>query len=261
MSIELSHAVAVCVALTLSAPNFSGALAGAQSASQTEATAAFLFAYEVKEGQRGLFEEGYRRHLDWHRRKEDPLLWYAWDVASGERTGLFIDGTFGRPFGAFDQRVDPAGDGADFAQTAAPFATTAFRSFYRLRPDLSTGKPLEERRPSPQVDVVHYVLHAGMEGRFERVLAELREALAAGEEKPVYTWYELVTGGESPGYMLMIPRRSWAELDTNWQTITAVISESHGPEEAAEILDELTRAVRYVRRETWAYRQDLSNLP
>lgn len=260
MSSIRRHAAAAGAALALFAAFHPAPPAVAQSA-EGESTAAALFAYYPKEGERALFEEGYRRHLDWHRQKNDALVWYAWDVMSGERAGLFIDGTFGMPFAALGQRVDPAGDVADFAQTTAPFADTAFRSFYRLRPSLSTGRPLEERQPSPQVEVVHYVLRAGMEGRLEAVLEKLRQALATTEGAPVHTWYQLVTGGEYPSYMLMIPRYGWSDYDTKWEPIAAVIERGHGAEAAAEILEELARSVRQVRRETWRYRKDLSYFP
>src|SRR5258706_9722604 len=76
----------------------------AQPARGPAGQAAFLFAYHLKPGMQASFDEGYRRHLAWHQGKRDTLVWYAWYVTSGERTGLFIDGSFGAPFAAFDQR-------------------------------------------------------------------------------------------------------------------------------------------------------------
>ena len=106
--------------------------------------AAYLFAYYPKEGKRTDFEEGYRRHLDWHSQKNDQLVWYAWYVIFGERLGFFIDGTFGITIKAFDERVDQKGDRADFAKTTAPFSDPVFRNNYRLRAELSTGYLLED---------------------------------------------------------------------------------------------------------------------
>lgn len=230
-------------------------------AQQEAGTAAFLFAYHPKPGMQAQFEEGYRRHLRWHEEKKDPLVWYGWYVSSGERTGMFIDGSFGAPFAAFDRRVEPRADAADFAQTSAPFADTAFRSTYRLRRDLSTGQPLEDRRPSPQVEVVHYVLHPGMEKDFEEVIDRLRAALAQAQGSPVHTWYELVVGGESPGYMLMVPRQGWADFEAAAPTLDAVLERAYGPEQARALSQSLAAAVDHVRSELWSYRQDLSYFP
>ena len=232
-----------------------------QDSPQPAGTAAFLFAYHPKPGMQAQFDEGYRRHLRWHEEKKDPLVWYGWYVTSGERTGMFVDGSFGVPFAAFDRRVEPKADAADFAQTSAPFADTAFRSTYRLRPDLSTGQPLEERQPSPQVEVVHYVLHSGMERIFEEVIGKLRAALTQTGGAPVHTWYELVVGGESPGYMLMVPRRGWADYDAARQTLGSILERAYGPQGAQALRQSLATAVDHARSELWSYRPDLSYFP
>src|SRR5262249_62325442 len=42
------------------------------------------------------WEEGYIRHLDWHRRVKDPFNWYSYSVwASNERQRWIIYATFG----------------------------------------------------------------------------------------------------------------------------------------------------------------------
>lgn len=224
-------------------------------------TAAFLFAYHVKPGMQAQFDEGYRRHLRWHEEKKDPLVWYGWYVSSGERTGMFIDGSFGAPFGAFDRRVEPKADAADFAQTSAPFADTAFRSTYRLRADLSTGWLLEDRQPSPHVEVVHYVLRPGMERAFEEVIGKLRAALRQTQGAPVHTWYELVIGGEHPGYMLMVPRQGWGDYEAARKTLDAALEGAYGAEQAQALRQSLAAAVDDVRSELWSYRKDLSYFP
>lgn len=224
-------------------------------------TAAFLFGYHLKPGMQAQFDEGYRRHLRWHEDRKDPLVWYGWYVASGERAGMFIDGTFGAPFAAFDQRVEPRADAADFAQTSAPFADTAFRSTYRLLPDLSTGQLLEDRRPSPHVEVVHYVLHPGMERTFEEVIGKLAAALRQTPGAPVHTWYELVVGGESPSYMLMVPRQGWADYEAAPRALSAVLERAYGADRAQALRQSLAAAVVRATSELWSYRQDLSLLP
>jgi hypothetical protein len=223
--------------------------------------AAFIFAYHLKPGMQASFDEGYRRHLLWHKEKKDTLVWYAWYVTSGDRTGLFIDGSFGSPFGAFDRRVEPQADAADFTQTAAPFSETAFRSAYRLRQDLSTGQPLEEQRPSPMVQVTHYVVRPGMEHDFEAVVAKLRDALAKSPGAPVHTWYELLVGGESPGYMLMVPRQQWEDYDVAQAMVGAVLQRAYGPDQARALLNTWASAVDHASSEMWSYRKDLSYFP
>ena len=223
--------------------------------------AAHLFAYVPKDGEKTRFDEGYRAHLNWHRNKRDPLVWYGWYVANGERVGMFIDGSFGAPFAAFDERVDPGNDAADAVRTFVPFATDAFRASYRLRREFSTGFPLEQWQPSKSVHVFHYTLRAGTQARFENVLKTAREALGRMEHAPTQTWYELVVGGGTPGYMLMIAREGWADYGQHDGNLERLITASGDHETQRRLLDDLAAAVVEVTSETWNYRKDLSYIP
>lgn len=222
--------------------------------------AAHLFGYFPREGMRARFDEGYRSHLEWHRGKRDPLVWYGWYVASGDRTGMFVDGSFGAPFAAFDQRVDLAGDAADAARNVTPFATTAFRASYRLRREFSTGFPLEQWQPSDSVQVFHYTLEPGTGRRFEAVLRGARAALQRRPDAPAYTWYELVAGGDSPGYLLMVARDGWKSYDTHAGGLEALLADA-GDVRTGRLLDELAASVAAVKVEIWGYREDLSYFP
>lgn len=220
--------------------------------------AAHLFAYWPKEGQEERFDEAYRKHLEWHRARRDPLVWYGWYVSSGDRVGMFIDGSFGAPFAAFDQRVAPKEDAADAARTFSPLATDAFRSSYRLRRELSTGFPLEQWNPSKSVQVFHYVLHPGTKQRFENVLRAARGVVAGMEGAPAFTSYELVAGGDVPGYMLMVARDGWAGHEGFPGDLERLLERVPG---AGKLRDDLLASVREARTETWNYREDLSLIP
>lgn len=231
------------------------ALPAAAASTRDSGDAAHLFGYDPKPGMRARFDQGYRDHLRWHRDKRDPLVWYGWYVYDGERVGMFIDGSFGAPFAAFDSRVDPAGDSADASRNVSPYADPAFRASYRLRRELSTGFPLEQWRPSKRVQVFHYTLRAGTRARFERALRAARAALQRRPEAPARTWYEKVVGGATPQYMLMIARDGWTSHDSH----RAGLDELLAGDQAR--LDDLAAAVAEARSETWLYREDLSLIP
>jgi len=251
------------LAVSLLAGGFLGApcASGQESDPGDEPDAAFLFAYRPNPGQEEGFRAGYRRHLDWHREHRDPLTWYGWMVLTGERPGLFVDGVFGVPFSALDRRVDPAGDAADMAENVAPFAQPVFRTAFRVRSDLSTASPLEEGDPSPLVTVVRVQLRPGMEPRFEAVLGGLKDATAGEPSAPGYSWYELVTGGPEPLYLLMIPARALADLGTAPTTLSGLVGAVLPEAEAAAARAELTRIVREISNETWRYVAGLSYFP
>ncbi|HEX7085741.1 MAG TPA: hypothetical protein VF198_05220 [Vicinamibacterales bacterium] len=247
--------MAVATALILSAQTWAG---GAPPAGETQrqAQAAFLFVYRPKPGAEALFEQAYRRHLDWHRRNGDPLPWYAWYVTAGPRVGLFVDGTFGIPFGALDRRVRPAEDAADLAETAGAFGDPVDRRLYRLRPELSTATPIESGAPDPSVDVLEIVVTPGAERAFEGALASARNAWQRRPDRLAYTSYQLVTGGELPAYLILLGRTGWALYDRGegsaWDL---VLGESLDGERRS---DRLRGVVREVRSETWTYRPDLT---
>lgn len=217
--------------------------------------AAHFYFYSPAAGRQDAFEQGYRRHLEWHRRHEDPLAWYGWMVEDGPRAGQFVDASVGEPFAAFDRRVDPAGDAADAARNVLPFATPRARPTYLLRPELGTGTPLENRRPSATMQVSVFHLRPGTEARFERAALAARSTLAARSGVPAHTWYRLVVGGKAPQYLLLVARQDWAAYDRYAEDIASLLAND------AAALADYVAAVRSVDVETWRYRPELSLVP
>jgi len=255
MTMRLIACLVLCLSmLAVAPPSMAAEADGAHGA------AAHLFGYVPKPGQRARFDAGYRAHLQWHRDRGDPLAWYGWDVTSGERAGMFIDGSFGAPFAAFDRRVDPAGDAADGARHVTAFADPAWRASYRLRREFSTGLPLEERQPGAEMQVFHYRLKPGASVRFETLLRTARDVLRRQPDAPAYTWYEQVVGDRAPGYLLMVTRAGWAGYGAHPGGLEAVLAAA-GDARSAGWLDELAASVMSVESESWRYREDLSYFP
>lgn len=234
----------------------------AQIVDSLNGNAAFLFGYYPKENLRAEFEQGYKKHLEWHKQKNDQLAWYAWYVQTGSRLGLFIDGTFGISFHAFDNRVDQPGDRADFAETTAPFADLAFRKIYYLRKDLSTDFLLEKWAPTSSMEVYEITVTPGTEYLFEAIFLELRPAVEKNKEKPVYTLYELLSGDEHSTYLLMIPRNNFSYFDDHAAVTTVrYLIELYLPDRATALFDKLAKSIKQMTSETWGYRKDLSYFP
>lgn len=243
----------LAVALASAAPVAAGDVASRLRA----ATAAHLFGYYPKQGDAARFDAGYRRHLQWHRAHRDPLPWYGWYVQDGARRGMFVDGSFGAAFAAFDARVDPAGDAADASRNVTAFADPAFRASYRLRPELSTGFPLEDRRPSARLQVFRYALRPGSSARFEAALRAARETLLRRPGAPAHTWYALVSGGRTPGFLLLVAGTGWADHDAADAGMEALLAAAGH----ASALEDYAASVEAVESESWVYREDLSYLP
>lgn len=213
---------------------------GAQA--QSARDGAFLFAYRIKPGEERSFAEGYRRHLAWHEARADSLNWLAWTVVAGPGIGLFVDGTFGIPFAAFDARVDPAGDRADAATNLLPYADPAFRYVFRLRRDLSVTSVLEEGRSAPMVQALWLTLRPGSEPAFEGALGRLSQRRTATE----YAVYEMVTGGEQPTFLLLVQLPSWAVLEDPETDLARIVMGGAGG------------SIVTAESEIWGYRPDLT---
>jgi len=232
-------------------------LAGGPARAQTE-QAAFLFTYDVDRGKEAAFEAGYAAHLQWHADHHDALPWFGWTVTSGPRTGLFVDGTFGVPFAAMDARPDPAGDGADMEARILPYAKARAYSAYALWPEPSTIRSLEDRQPSPVLDVYTLLVSPGDVAAFETALLASAQAGKTGQGGLAWTWYRLASGGPLGGYMVMVPRRNWADLARRPTDLAGLIAAAYGPSP-----DQVRAAalVRSVEVETWSYKPRLSRIP
>lgn len=230
-------------------------LIASAAAPAKDASAAHFYFYRPAAGKSDAFEQGYRRHLEWHRRHRDPLVWYAWTVEDGARAGQFVDASVGEPFAAFDRRVDPAGDGADAVANFMPFATPLAWPTYVLLRELSTGVPLEQRQPGATMQVTVFHVRPGGEPRFERAMLAARRALQALPDAPPHTWYRLVVGGEAPQYMLLVSRENWASYDRFSRNVSSLLAGD------GAALADYAAVVRSSDTETWRYRPELSLIP
>ncbi len=218
-----------------------------------------MFAYRPKPGKRSAFDEGYRRHLAWHRAHRDPFVWYGWDVVTGPDLGLFVDGTFGPSPAEFDARVAPAEDGADFAATVGELADPLWRRVCRRRPDLSTSRFLESRVPSPFVRILTYELRPGKSAAFETLLVHASASSNRNAGTPRASWetYELLDGGSAPSFLLLIPAEGFSAVDAGSPVRWLEGLSGAGTRTS----DALSVSVERATSALWHLRRDLTSIP
>ncbi|MEO5937798.1 MAG: hypothetical protein ABIQ43_02175 [Sphingomonas sp.] len=186
---------------------------------------AHLYAYSIKDRA---FEDGYRRHLLWHQGRQDKLAWFAWYVTDGDRAGTFVDGTFGNTPEEFAARPDPAGDGADFRVTVAPYVTPLGDDGWDVVRSASSVTPLEKREASV---ALHVYLLEPIDGKsFEGDVGRWKK----GRRITLYRSTKDGTGR----YLLMV----------------AASGETKSP-------PNVPLPARIVRAETWRYAPRLSLIP
>lgn len=157
-----------------------------------------------KPGQNSAFEQGYERHIGWHRANRDPWSWYGWSFVLGPRLGQFMDGTFGHAAADFDHPVNPAGDAADNATNVTPHADFASHGVYRRLEAASRGAPLPDT--SAYLVLVTYRVAPGRAAEFEKAIAA---RAAPADAAAHHSWYRLELGGIGPQYLLMRAAPSW----------------------------------------------------
>lgn len=153
-----------------------------------------------KPGYESNFENGYKQHLKFHAANKDQKEWYGWYVISGDRTGYFIDATFGHTWKNFDHSIDPAGDKADNVLHTEPFAT--FVKGYKLAfvPELSTADSTALH--SNFLRIVTIVTE-DMETA-KSIFEKLRSKYVLNRQIPGYRVYKITDGGNLNEWQILI---------------------------------------------------------
>lgn len=111
------------------------------------------------------------------------------------------------------------------------------------------------------VEVAYYRLRPGGEERFEGVLKRLAAAPPREPDAAGHLWFQRVVGGETPAFLLLVPRASWADLGSGSVGLERLLERALGAQEARALAAELTAVVDRIETETWSYRADLSYIP
>jgi hypothetical protein len=144
-----------------------------------------------KDGQDQQFEDGYKRHLEWHRAHGDRWTYLGWTVVSRERLGWFVDGTSDRSADEIDAPVAPAEDAADNAAHVESQASFSSSSLYVRRGD--AGSALKTLTAA-FVSVTTCRVRPGRERDFQR-------ALGGGRGEQIVL--ELISGGARPTGLIL----------------------------------------------------------
>jgi hypothetical protein len=154
------------------------------------------------------WEEGYIRHLEWHRRVKDPFNWYSYSVwASSDRQRSIIYATFGHDAASLSNPILPAEDERDNLVNVLPHAQFTGNWIYEFLPALSRGDANGIPTPALRAELTTIDVLAGSAGVFEAVLAAAQSTLQ-GET----LWYRMVVGGTPPRYVRLRPRASLAAI-------------------------------------------------
>lgn len=216
----------------------------------------------VKPGMTQQYEAGRKKHMAWHKGQNDTWSWYTWAVLTGEGTGSYVVGTFGRNWKDFDDRTKfNEADGADAQANMGASLAGNEMSYYVYRPDLSLGQ--ETFPPAPLISVIHFMLKPDGINDFVEAVKKVNDGIKKTNYPTggVSRWYQLANGGEGPHFVLVGDRANWAAFQPPPdKTLDSMMEEAYGKQEGAAILSSLRKAIRSSHSEALQYRPDLSHV-
>jgi hypothetical protein len=109
----------------------------AHALAQENRNVARVVVWQAKQGMARELEEGYKRHLGWHRYNGDSWTFRGWTIISGEQFGYFVDGTFFHRWSDLDSPVSSAADAADNAENVLPYGEIRTAAIYEGIPQLT----------------------------------------------------------------------------------------------------------------------------
>jgi hypothetical protein len=213
---------------------------------------------KVQPGAGAKYEEGFKKHMDWHREQNDPWTLLVWQVITGPDSGTYCTGSFGHNWEDFDNRGVPADANlADIAATFGPFVREHEATFWTNLPKVS--RPAEGR--AAMSSVIFFHTRYGTEEKFNHLIGEFHKAIEKTNMPWNYQWYALVSGGDVGTYALVLPRPNFAAFNPTGKPFPEMLEEAYGKAGADALLAKWRKVVKSENSELSRNRPDLSYTP
>ncbi|MCH7986259.1 MAG: hypothetical protein IH847_06710 [Acidobacteria bacterium] len=213
---------------------------------------------KIQPGKVKQYEEGSKKHIDWHRKQNDPWTWVAWEVITGEDTGTYCWGSFGHNWEDFDSPgAPPDADEANWQETGAPFVQSTEVSFWTNLPNVSNPSEGQAAMDS----VIFFHTRYGTEEKFNHLIGEFHKAIEKTNMPWNYEWYALVSGGNEGTYALVLPRPNFAAFNPTGKPFPKMLEEAYGKAGADALLAKWRKVVKSANSELTRSRTDLSYIP
>lgn len=223
-------------------------------------TIAQVYFARPKPGHEQAYEEGRKKHAEWHKKQNDTWTWRVFEVIMGENTGSYIISTPGHEWKDFDGReAFEQADSADAAANLAPHQDSAYPSLWVMRGDMSV--PAASTEPAAFSQVTHFYVKPEGVTEFAENVKKISEAIKKSNWGTGLMWYQLVSGGEGPRFVLSVGRKDWASFAPPEKSLSDMLASVYGAEQGTAMLQDLRKHIRYTRTYVSRYRADLSYVP
>ncbi|HEX9781903.1 MAG TPA: hypothetical protein VGA56_04115 [Opitutaceae bacterium] len=241
----------VMCAMTLALP--------AQAQEGEDGNIAKIIFFRAKPGMEQQLEEGLKKHSAWHKEQGGTWAWYGWTTETGDFTGGYAGGTFDHSWSDFDKPdIAWETDMANVRETILPFVAEGSRwQYYASLPKVS--KPLD--KPAMLSEIIVFRLHYGKDGDFMHLIGRFHEAIAKTAWPVNYQWFRLLSGGDNPTYVLVLPRQNYASMKGPEKDFRQMLTEAVGQQEAEMLFENLAKVVKSESSQLERNRPDLSYIP
>lgn len=220
---------------------------------QTVGRIVFLTA---KPGAKAQLEQAIRAHMEWRRQQQDEWRWIVWEYVTGSSQGRYAIATFGHNWGDFDKpKVAPWIEEADSGSLAALCETAPVVQYFEHMDRVSRAGKGSER--SSMAEVVVFQLHFGKSAQFYETLPEFALAMARYKSSVRFEWFELLDGGETPLFMLLVPQANWSGFEVLKESIVDQMALGR-KQKALATLAHMAASVKSQHRDLVRLREDLS---
>lgn len=229
---------------------------------QSSGEVAYFHLNHVKPGMTAQYETTRKHHWLWHKKLGDTWSYHVWQIVSGDATGAYIISSFEHTWKEVDASDQLLAGDEDPGASVEPYLDSESESYYRYRSDLSLAP--SNFSTAPKLAVTRFLLKPEGVNDFLDGVRKINEAIRkTGHPLTGPTrWYQLVSGGESPQFLLLSDHASWAAFERPTdETLDAMMEKAYGKEQGASILRTFRGAVRSQYLEAWQYRSDLSFVP
>jgi hypothetical protein len=229
-------------------------------AQEKPGTVAMVLTVSPKDGAYQQLEQALTRHYQWHRSQKDAYAWFVWEVATGDRVGGFVIGSFGHHWKDLDTRAAfDKSDDADFVANVLPSTSAVVPAFYAFIPEVS--RPTGAKEPAPMAQLTHYFVKPAGIPEFNDALKEIKAAQDKANYPVHSSWYRLVSGGDGPHYVLATDRASFADFEPPEKSLEAVLVDAYGASRAVALINAVRGNTVRTYSEILRYRPDIGYTP
>lgn len=230
-------------------------------AAQEEGPLSMMYFVKVKSGMALQFEEALRAHVAWLGQQNEQWPWGIWMRAAGDDLGVYAIGSFGHTFEHFDARGALwQSNRQHWLSTVSQYVESISGHVSVMRADIS--RPMEGMEgPAPLAWVIGHQLKVGTEEEFNHAAKRIHEAIVKTNWPVHYEWVQVIAGGPSPSFALVIPGQKWTDFNQPEEPFRAMLEKAYGREGAQALIDIFDKITVSESSAIYVYRADLSYMP